>query len=78
MKRYIIFASIGFELVGLIVGSYYLGQMLDEQYHSGGLIFVGISLACLVGWLVRVIWMLRRIEKEDEKAEAAGKPPRDL
>lgn len=78
MGRYIIFAGIGFELVGLIVGCFYLGQMLDEKYQTKGLIFVGLSFACLIGWLWRVIWMIRRIQKQDEKSEAEGLPPKDL
>lgn len=78
MNRYIIFAGIGFELVGLIIGCFYLGQMLDEKYQTKGLIFVGLSFACLIGWLWRVIWMIRRIQKEDEKNEALGKPSKDL
>ena len=70
MNQYIVFASIGFELIGLIVGSFYLGQYLDQKYQSGGLIFVGLSLLCLVGWLWRVIWLLRRMQKREEAAEA--------
>lgn len=67
IKKYIIFASIGFELVGLILGCYYLGLYLDQKYHSNGLIFVGLSFASLIGWLTRVIWLLRRMQKEEEK-----------
>lgn len=73
MNRYIIFASIGFELVGLIIGCFYLGQYLDAKYNTGGLAFVGLSVACLIGWLVRVIWLLKRIEKQDEDAEKQNK-----
>lgn len=73
MKRYIIFASIGFELVGLIVGCFYLGEFLDKKYNTGGMAFVGLSIACLIGWLVRVIWLLQRIDKQDEEAEKQNK-----
>ncbi|MNK88169.1 hypothetical protein D3C87_1081230 [compost metagenome] len=69
MNRYIIFASIGFELVGLIVGCFYLGEFLDAKYNTGGMAFVGLSVACLIGWLVRVIWLLQRVQKQDEEAE---------
>lgn len=69
MKKYIIFASIGFELMGLIVGSYFLGEALDQKYKTGGMAFVGLSLACLVGWLIRVIWMLQRMQKNEEKED---------
>lgn len=63
----------GFELVGLIVGCFYLGQYIDEKHQTKGLAFVGLSVACLIGWLIRVIWMLNRINKEDEEAEKANK-----
>ena len=63
----------GFELVGLILGSYYLSQYLDQKYQSKGLIFVGLSFACLIGWLVRVIWMLRRFQKIEENQPDSGK-----
>jgi hypothetical protein len=69
MNRYIIFASIGFELVGLIVGCFYLGQYLDAKFNTGGMAFVGLSVACLIGWLVRFIWLFQRIENQDEEAD---------
>ncbi|MFM6927273.1 MAG: AtpZ/AtpI family protein [Bdellovibrio sp.] len=67
MRKYIIFASIGFELVGLIIGCFYLGEFLDAKYQTKGLIFVGLSMASLVGWLVRVIWLLKRMQDQEEK-----------
>jgi uncharacterized membrane protein len=66
IKKYIVFASIGFELVGLIIGCYYLAEMLDKKFQSHGMIFVGLSLTSLVGWLVRVIWLLQRIQDKDD------------
>lgn len=67
MKRYLIFMTMGFEIVGLILGSYFLGIELDKKYNSNGLIFVGLSFVCLLGWLIRVIWMVNKIQKEEEK-----------
>ncbi|UOF00391.1 AtpZ/AtpI family protein [Bdellovibrio reynosensis] len=75
MKNYIIFASMGFELVGLIIGCFYLGEYLDRKYNSKGLIFVGLSFAALIGWLWRVIWLLRRMQKQEEKQDAGPKGP---
>ncbi|XGC80874.1 AtpZ/AtpI family protein [Bdellovibrio bacteriovorus] len=73
IKNYIIFASMGFELVGLIIGCFYLGQYLDQKYNSKGLIFVGLSFAALIGWLWRVIWLLRRMQKNEEKQDTESK-----
>jgi hypothetical protein len=69
MRKYIIFASIGFELVGLIIGCFYLGEFLDSKFHSKGLFFVGLSMASLIGWLVRVIWLLNRIQDKEDKSD---------
>jgi hypothetical protein len=67
MKRYIIFASMGFELVALILGCFFLGEYLDKTYHSKGLIFVGLSFLALIGWMVRIIWLVRRFQKEEDQ-----------
>lgn len=66
MKKYLIFMSMGFEIVGLILGSYFIGIELDKKYNTDGLIFVGLSFACLIGWLVRVIWMINKIQKNED------------
>jgi hypothetical protein len=66
MGKYLVFGSIGFELVGLVLGCYYLGQFLDERYQTKGLIFVFLTFFALIAWLVRVVWMLKRFQKEDE------------
>lgn len=70
MNKYIIFASIGFELVGLIIGCFYLGQYLDKTFQTKGLIFVALVFVSLIGWLWRVIWLLRRIQKSEEEADS--------
>ena len=72
MKKYIIFGSIGFELVGLILGCYYLGLYLDKKYQSNGLIFALLSFLALIGWLTRVIWLLRRMQKQEEQENPSG------
>ena len=66
MGKYLVFASIGFELVGLVIGCYYLGQILDEKFQTKGLIFVILTFFAIIAWLVRVIWLLKKFQKEDE------------
>jgi flagellar biogenesis protein FliO len=57
----------GFELVALILGCFFLGEYLDKTYHSKGLIFVGMSFLALIGWMVRIIWLVRRFQKEEDQ-----------
>lgn len=67
MKKYLIFISIGFELVGIILAAFYIGEKLDETYHTKGLAFVGLAIMGLISWLIRVVWMLNKIQKNEDK-----------
>ncbi|MFZ4403269.1 MAG: AtpZ/AtpI family protein [Pseudobdellovibrionaceae bacterium] len=62
-RKILIFASIGFELVGLVLSSVYIGGWLDQSYQGKGLYTVSLILLSLVSWLVRVIWLLKKLEK---------------
>ena len=66
-SKYLVFVGMGFELVGLILGSAYLGHLLDQNYDLKGLGVVGLSVLGLGGWLTHVILLSKRLEKEDEK-----------
>ena len=66
LGKYLIFASIGFELIGLILGAYHLGSYLDDKYGGNGLYFVILAFAALIGWLLQIIFFLRRFQKEDD------------
>ncbi len=74
LGKYLIFASIGFELIGLILGAFYLGNYLDEKYQGNGLYFVVLAFIALIGWLVQIIFFLRRFQKEDEAESKSEKP----
>lgn len=65
-NKYIVFAAMGIELVGLIVASLYLGQMLDQRYGTQGIIMVGLSLASLAGWLFHIVVLAKQIEKNSK------------
>lgn len=66
MKKYLLFGSMGFELIGIILGGYYLGELLDQKYNSNGIIFVGLSIIGLIGWLIRIIWLVKKFDKDDD------------
>ena len=65
MGKILIFAGIGTEIGVMILASYELSKVLDQKYQSGGLIFIGLSFACLVGWMIQVIWLIKRLEKQE-------------
>jgi hypothetical protein len=75
MGKYLVFASMGFELVGLILGAYYFGKYLDGKYNGGGLYFIGLSFGVLIAWLIQILLLVQRFAKDDESAEKTEKSP---
>lgn len=75
MGKYLVFGSMGFELVGLILGAYYIGGYFDRKYGTDGVIFVVLSFVGLIGWLIQIILLLQKFAKEDEQAEKGQNPP---
>jgi F0F1-type ATP synthase assembly protein I len=64
MNKYIVFAGVGFELVGLIVVSVYAGEYLEQIKQTKGLWVAGLILLSLVGWMIQLVYMLKKTEKQ--------------
>ena len=56
----IVFAGLGMELAGLVIGSVSLGQKLDEIYGWQGYGVAGLTVLSMIGWLIHLIYMLKR------------------
>ncbi len=71
MNKYLIFTSMGFELVGIMLACIYLGQMIDQTYQTKGFGLVALMFIGLFSWLLHMIMLLRRLQKDDpdDKAE---------
>ncbi len=65
-NKYIVFSAIGIELVGLIVASIYLGQILDEKINTKGLFLVALPMLCLAGWIFQIVVLAKKLEKQKE------------
>ena len=63
MNKYIVFAGVGFELIGLIVVSVYAGEFLETKYPTKGLWVAGLILLSLVGWMIQLVYMLKTTSK---------------
>ena len=68
MQKFLVFSAVGLEIGFLIYAAYWIGGVLDERYHSNGLIFVILAFAMLIAWMIQVIWLARRFQKEDESS----------
>ncbi len=67
MDRGIVFLGIGFELVALCVGGYFLGQFIDDHMGWKNYASTYLVLILLLSWFFHLFILLRRFEKEDSK-----------
>lgn len=65
MKKYLVFISIGFELIGAILLGIYFAEKLEEKFQSKGFITLGIMFVILAGWFVHITYLLKNINKKD-------------
>lgn len=63
-SKYLIFAGIGVELVGIMIACLLLGQWLDRQYDLKGLAMVGLSVMGLAGWLVQIVKLTQKFDQQ--------------
>lgn len=68
-SKYLIFFGMGFELVGLMLASIYVGNLLDQSYNMSGLAIAGLSLVCLFGWIIHIVYLARQLERGDQKTK---------
>lgn len=63
-KKALVFAGMGFELVGLILVGLYVGQLLDEKFSLGGLGTAGLAMLVLASWLWHLVILLKRFMQD--------------
>jgi F0F1-type ATP synthase assembly protein I len=63
-NKYIIFAAMGMELIGIIVGCLFIGQKIDEIYGLKGLAMIGLSMLGLAGWIYHIVVLSRNMDPD--------------
>ena len=66
-RKYVVFAGMGFELVGFMIVALYLGQEIDERYGTNGLAIAGLSMAALVAWMWHLIVLTKNVSKTNQR-----------
>ncbi len=61
----LIFMGIGFELVGLVIGSVYFGGILDAHFGWEGMGVAGLIVLTFLGWMFHFIVLIKRFMAED-------------
>ena len=66
MKSGLVFAGMGFQLVGLILAAVYIGGIIDKSLNSGGLGIAIMIIAVLIGWFVHLLFLLKKFMKDED------------
>jgi hypothetical protein len=64
MNKGIVFMGMGFELLGAILGGLYLGAFIDKEMGWPGYGTAATVVACLVSWMVHLVYMLKKFMEE--------------
>lgn len=70
----IVFLGIGFELIAMCVGGYFMGDYIDQQMGWNGFARTYLVLALLVSWFTHLFYLLRKFEREAEDEGDQGPP----
>ncbi len=62
------FVAMGFELVGLLLASLYLGQWLDETYKTSPWFTLGLVVVGVVGWMLHIFLLIKQIDGQSENS----------
>ena len=65
--KYTIFLGLGFELIGLILVSVFLGTKIDKFYQLKGFSVVVLLVLTLVGWFIRLVYLLKKIDSNKQE-----------
>ena len=64
-KKEAVFIGIGFELVGLVIGSIIISSLLEEHFGWPGDILILVFLMTSMGsWLAHVLFLVKKFDAE--------------
>jgi F0F1-type ATP synthase assembly protein I len=71
-NRYLVFMSMGFELVGLVLGALWVGQKMDQYFGTKGIMLIVMVFGCMTSWILHLVFLLKRIESLEEKDSSSN------
>ncbi len=75
LNKGLIFAGMGFELLGIMVGCIYIGAIIDKKmqwpsYAAAGLVVIGVT-----GWIIHVFHLLKQISAPNKTHDQNDSQP---
>lgn len=75
-QKGIVFLGIGFELVAMCAGGYFLGEFIDEKMGWKATASTYLVLILLISWFTHLFYLLRKFERDEaQNDDNAGSPP---
>ena len=65
--RGLVFVGMGFELLGLMLGALYIGQILDEKLESQGIYTAILSFTALIIWVYHLVLLIKKFQNENDR-----------
>ena len=64
MHKGLVFVGMGFELLGLVIGALYLGQIIDKYMGWSGYAVAGLLIVVMISWVLHLVVLLKRFIKD--------------
>lgn len=64
-----VFSGLGFEIVGMMIGSVVVGKVIDSYLQTKGISVVIMIILSLMVWLYHVIYMWEKMKKDNEHVD---------
>lgn len=76
-RKMAVFAAMGFEIAGLVIAGVYFGGWADKTFGWGGLGVAAAIGAALIGWIIHLLMLAKKFERESAEDESRGRqePP---
>lgn len=70
----VVFLGIGFELVAMCAGGYFLGEFIDKHMGWNGTAATYLTVILMISWFVHLIYLLRKFERENDIEDSSSGP----
>jgi len=72
MQKGLVFMGMGFELLGLILGGYLVGNAIDTHFGWSGYAMAGVIVICMISWMIHLVYLLKRFMAEASDDTQSG------
>ena len=67
MKKGLVFAGVGVELVCLIIIALFSGSYFDKKFNSEGIFVVIASFIALLIWASHIVFLVKQMDKNEKQ-----------